>query len=452
MVSINRAAPSSSPIATSANSLRSNSAGYAISEGESAALSKAEEGKNLGGWLGLDIGAKQAHFAYTANGETYEQGVIEQEGFALLLDSLKPVAVGMEYSGRLAEPWFLIAFGKQVPAFIMHSVMRKSITRLQRQTAKTDKKDAESIARTLRLWHVPDLRRAIGLPADLFTDAEQTRTAWVLRALLADAEAHQKTRVAAKLRYGAAHRCGMPERAALWFEEANSKQNTRPERAFAVAQEYCLTHFTAEYDLLCGIPHIGAKTAIVLIATLLPIERFNDGKNMFSKVKRYAGLHAKTEQSGTSINNTREKIGSGDRRLRASLRMCAFSVGNPRVAQSPFTALYKRLTQERGMKPAKAMNRVATALLRVAAAVLLSGKAFHDPNAAPPPPKEPIPDRLIMQSDAAREAECSRQRIGQLIAAGRLVGEAHDGKVYVTRESFDALMAKRKPKKPEVVV
>lgn len=396
-------------------------------------------------YLGLDLAAKSAHYAATSNGGTYQQGTVTLETLPGLLDSLQPVAaVGMEYTGRLAEQWCLLCFARGLPAFILHSTLRKSLNNLHRQTAKTDKADALTICKNLRLWHDVGLRDHLGLPADLFTNAEETRTAWVLRALLADADAHKKQRTAAKLRYLSAHRVGMPERAALWLEAAKSPL---PEHAISLARDYAREHFTRELDLLLGIPNVGDATALSIIAYLLPIERFEQaGKRgddqTFRNIRRYCGLHPIKNQTGTTRDEEHEPVRRGCRPLRGALALCSRSAAHPNRTD-PFARLY-RSHVSKGMKPGKAVGRVATALLRVSVAILRSGRPFHDPLHPHAPPPEPLPAHLLTQSEAARQLGTSRQRVHQLVTTGKLRTEEHDGKTYVIAKYLDAALLTRR--------
>ena len=407
-------------------------------------------------YLGLDLGIKTAHFAATADGANFEEGTVNLDGFPALLARFKPRAVGMEYTGRLAEQWSLVCFADALPCFILHSVTRKALNRLFRQTVKTDKADARTISRALRLWHDPATAAALTLPTDLFTDAYQTRAAWTLRALLADAEAWQKTRTAARARVLVAIRCQMPEREVLWTKLANDET---PEEAFHKARAYALEHFGAEYDLLVSVPNVGPRLAVNLIAYLFPLERFNEKNtkgedSTFRNIRRYVGYHPNKFQSG-SIDRDKVPSGAGCRPLRGVLSMSGRGACVPNRTDR-FARQYQRLKAD-GMKPGRAVYRVSLAILRVSVAVLRAGKPYTDtaPDAPPPPePKPELPAHLVPQAEAARVLGVSRQAVGVSVKLGKLRSEEWNGKNYVIKRYLEAFATsraardseKRKPK------
>jgi transposase len=122
-----------------------------------------------------------------------------------------------------------------------------------------------------------------------------------------------------------------------------------------------------QVQLLTSIKGIGHKTAWAILAYMGDVSLFNNAKQISS----YAGLNPSIEQSGTSINRSRlSKMGCA--RLRKSLYMPALVA----VRYNPLMmALYNRL-QAKGKPKKVALVAVMRKLLVLAYGVLKSGKPF----------------------------------------------------------------------------
>jgi len=404
-------------------------------------------------YLGLDLAAEKADWAATVDGQHFDTGTVRLSECPELLAALQPVAVAMEYTGRRAEAWSLCAEKhSSADAYILHSALRRSMVNLARQTTKTDKEDAINIARYLRLWHDPHRRREMALPSDLFTEAKQTRVAWTLRGLLAACDALTRERTKAKQRYIAARQMGLDHLAEIWYEHTKSKD---PENALSLARDFAREHFSNELDLLLGVPHIGDKIALALIARLMPIERFTEfsqGKDRtLRNIRRYVGFVPDYRQSGDTAKT--ERYYGGQRVLKSLLFVGARSCATPSHTDQ-FAREYRARVQ-RGTQPGKAMYLVAVSLLSCAVAILRSGNHYVDPDDPDNPKyrrKMKRPEYLLTQTEAAAKLGVSKQRVNTLIKNGRLKTETYeDGgkRVFVNAESVDHYaLTKGKEAKP----
>lgn len=125
---------------------------------------------------------------------------------------------------------------------------------------------------------------------------------------------------------------------------------------------------TSQIDLLISIPGIGNKTAWRILAYLGDIKLFSNSKQVTS----YAGLNPRIEQSGSSLNKSRlSKM--GHKRLRKSMYMPALVAikYHPKMVE-----MYQRL-QEKGKPKKVAIAAVMRKLLVIAYGVLKSGKKYQ---------------------------------------------------------------------------
>ncbi len=371
-------------------------------------------------FLGLDISAKFAAYCFTENAVDFTQGKVDLSAFPVLLRELKPQAISIEYTGRLAETWIAAAADYGVPSFIMHCAERKAVNRIARQKAKTDGRDALTLARMLFQWHDPTRRQFGLLPDDLFTEASSVRTAWMLRAMLSSVDTLTQERAKAKQRAAAAVLSGNPEMEALWLKQA---AHSLPEMALENAMEYTRKHFPKELAALLSIPGVGERTATYAIATLCPVDRFAD----VSKCLGYVGLNA-TKHSSADKDLKKPRVPhTGQMEFRAMLFMAA--LGQQRADNSS-GELYRRLVA-RGKNGKLATVNVAAQILRSIFAVLKRGESREQMNAEP---AVEVPPRLISQAEYARQRKLSRQRIGQLVKSGELQTEEFRGRRYIVSQ------------------
>jgi transposase len=127
------------------------------------------------------------------------------------------------------------------------------------------------------------------------------------------------------------------------------------------AQELVQANAPALYTVLTGIPSIGKKTAIMLIATTNEFSNFKSSKQLSS----YLGICPRVYQSGTSVRGKGKICKMGMGQMRSSLFMCSLSAIRYNKACKE---MYERLTQNG--KPKKvALVAVMNKLIKQAFAI-----------------------------------------------------------------------------------
>lgn len=398
--------------------------------------------------LGLDLDAKKADFCLCHGVKIEEVGQVTREDLPTMLEGLAaagcPVAaVACEYTGGIAAPWLRDIEALGIPAYVLHVSERKAYQRIDGQTHKDDARDAKGIARTLARWFMVETREALGLPVYLFQPWSQVRKAWELRGLVADVDRAVDMGMAAKNRAAACRRAGQESRAAMWESiEAVSREDATEFQTAAMA--FAREHYSREMNLLLSIPQIGERTALVLLGSLMPLERFFEEDinirghrvdHLARNVERYVGMIPRREESGgKQIKN--EQYHGGVRRVRKALFIACLNAGN----SGSFIGRYYTRTALR-VNPKKAVYLTGKKVLRVALGVLRSGQPFVDP-LAPAPVERPVrPARLLTGSEAAKVAGCSRQALYLRKDKGRLTQETWevDGASYFVLEEIEAL-------------
>ena len=130
----------------------------------------------------------------------------------------------------------------------------------------------------------------------------------------------------------------------------------------------------AQRDLLCSINGIGDKTALRLLAELGDVTRF-DGPR---QAAAYAGLVPAKRQSGSSLNGKSRLCKRGN----AALRKALFYPAMVATIHNPILRAFYRRLLEAGKTKMQAIAAVMHKLLKIAVAILRSGKPF-DPDHRP---------------------------------------------------------------------
>ena len=131
------------------------------------------------------------------------------------------------------------------------------------------------------------------------------------------------------------------------------------------------------YDLLLGIPGIGAVTAWTILAEVRDIKRFESAK----KIAAFAGVCPSLRQSGTSLKGPGKLSRQGNSTLRKALYMAA--VAAIRLG-GVFQDFYIRLVSQ-GKAKKTALVAVMHKLIRTAYGVLKSGSPFKQERALTTP-------------------------------------------------------------------
>lgn len=261
-----------------------------------------------------------------------------------------PAQVVMEASG----PYYLglahELYRANLPVSVVNPLVIRRFCQMNLQRAKTDKKDAESIAQFAQLtnpsqWspapeYLQQLLQMQSVMEQL--SRQQTSTLNAIEALrqhpLIDKKAHHALSKVAQIQ---------------------KDQIVQLEKEIMTLTKQ---HYQTEFTSLTSIPGIGKKTAMLLILA-------TDGFNRFESIKQlvaYTGIAPRIFQSGKTINKKPKisKLGMAD--LRRSLYMCTLRAIEQNEACKK---LYERLRQK-GKAAKVALVAVCHKLLRQAFAVV----------------------------------------------------------------------------------
>jgi transposase len=401
-------------------------------------------------YLGIDVGKKSADWKITTNRKNYYGGAVLLTDLAALIVRRKVKVVAMEWTGRLAEPWANLAKASGCEVFIIHPGTRRGYTTLSGQTSKTDPWDAHTIAKVLSIWHDPVQRESLGIAENTFTSYDTIGPAWELRGLMADYDALMDTRKQARQRVEVYKHIGADKRAKLWQMAADSDL---PALALDTARDYALRYYRAEYEALTSIPGVGDVLAIWMLATLMPIERFDEGgttAKALDNIKRYLGMHPTRRQSGVSLDES-TKTKSGHRHIRGLIYVCSMAVSTGKT-ETAMSVMYQREVA-RGRSGRRALLRVGHWYLRVMVALMRDPKPYQDKSTGRTSRtttalKARIPTNLVPQKEAGDALGITRQRVDGLRRTGKLKTETYDGRWYVLRTSLDELVARRAGETP----
>jgi transposase len=260
----------------------------------------------------------------------------------------------LEATGTYSEPLalFLHAAGQRVSVINPAAIKAFAQSRLSR--TKTDKVDAELIARFCQAqappaWTPPRL---------------EVRE---LQALVRRLDALIEMRVAEENRLSS----GLSVEAVRHsVEEHLAYLNEQIKRTEALIRAHIDDHPTLKQqrELLDSIPGIGETTAAVLLAELTDPKQYRSAR----QVAAYAGLVPRERQSGSSLKGRAQLSKIGNARLRKALYFPAITA----LRCSPFFKAWAEGLQERGKCKMTIICAVMRKLIHLAYGVLKTGKPF----------------------------------------------------------------------------
>jgi transposase len=300
-------------------------------------------------YVGVDI-SKQTFDAF--NDELgSRQFSNDSAGFKLFKKWMGPsVRVVMEASGpyylRLAHD----LYSADIPVSVINPLVIRRFCQMNLQRAKTDKKDAASIAQFAQLtnpssWSpAPEyLRQLLQMQSVMEQlSRQQTSTLNAMEALKQHPLIEKKA-----------------QNALSKVAQMQKEQIAQLEKEI---MELTKQHYQTEFTSLTSIPGIGKKTAMLLILATDGFTRFNNIKQLVA----YTGIAPRIFQSGKTINKKPKisKLGMAD--LRRSLYMCSLRAIEQNEACKN---LYQRLRQK-GKAAKVALIAVCHKLLRQAFALV----------------------------------------------------------------------------------
>jgi transposase len=122
-----------------------------------------------------------------------------------------------------------------------------------------------------------------------------------------------------------------------------------------------------DLNLICSVPGIGEKTAIMLLAELWDLRLWKR-----SNIVSYCGLFPRCHSSGTSVSKRPRLAKGGGARIRRGLFMCALSATRTKSKLAEFN----RHLLQNGKTKMCAIGALMRKLLLTARAVVISGKPY----------------------------------------------------------------------------
>lgn len=280
-------------------------------------------------------------------------------GFAQLLEwlskqGIERVHACLEATGTYGEPLALCLHEAGQIVSIINPAAVKAFAQSRLSRTKTDKVDAELIAR-------------FGLAQEPSAWSPPSPEVRALQALVRRLESLIEMRVAEENRLSS----GITVEAVRHsVEEHLAYLNTQIKRTEELIHEQINSHPSLKQQraLLDSIPGIGATTAAVLLSELTDLKQYSSAR----QVAAYAGLVPRERQSGTSLRGRARLSKIGNARLRKALYFPAITA----LRCSAFFQRWAEGLRERGKCKMTVICAVMRKLLHLAYGVLKSEQPF----------------------------------------------------------------------------
>lgn len=292
----------------------------------------------------------------------------DKEGYCVMMES-----------GTYAYQPYRFFSDLGVETHVVHAQCLKIITQSDK---KTDRKDAMTIARMLRLWKKGDIELQFAFMP--------TREQCELKDICRYREEISK-KIGDETRRIKSHMSRNCEPLPAGFDDFQTRKarrfvvetypkdltlRLRMESLEALFKERDIVRKEVEsrlpgnrdVELLSNIPGIGRQTAIQIMSMIVDIDRFEDSE----KLCAYFGMVPRVRDSGGKERHGR-MTKNGDAMMRSVMERVTES--HVRFCDSDVTRYYKRKVAEMGKK--KALVTASRKMLSVVYAVLKSGKEFR---------------------------------------------------------------------------
>jgi transposase len=259
----------------------------------------------------------------------------------------------MEASGPYYLQLATFLHGKGIAVSVVNPLSIRRFCQMRLTRTKTDKKDAEMIARYAQaerpgLWE-PEAAHLLELRQLQMAAEGLEKTIHQYRRQLEALEA--APRVNRQARHSLEKMAGYAEKELQRVEEQMLELTKR--------------HHRQLYDQVASIPGLGRKSTLLLVVITGGFTRFTHYKQLVS----YLGLSPRIYESGTSVKGRARICKMGMSRVRAVLYVCSWSaIKANRACQE----LYERLLA-RGKAKKLALIAVVNKLIRQAFAVATKG-------------------------------------------------------------------------------
>ena len=310
-------------------------------------------------FIGIDISKKTFDIAYQQESKwVFAPLSNNQEGFQALLDHLNSNDyVVMEASGPYYLPLATYLHHKGYQVVVENPLVIKRYSQMKLYRAKTDKKDAQTIAEyagsnPLRLWK-PE--------ATVITQLKHLQTA--IEGL--QKSIHQLSRQLGALRSSGSLSADLAGELSSTLAYLEEKQAGLEKRQKVL----CEQHYQSTMQVLTSIPGIGYKTAMSLLVATDNFKKFSNYKQLIA----YVGFSPRIYQSGSSVRGRGGICKMGNSLLRKLLYMCSWTA---QTCNKSCKALADRLAAKG--KPSKVMKvAIANKLLKQAFAIASSQQKYN---------------------------------------------------------------------------
>lgn len=285
----------------------------------------------------------------------------------------------MMESGTYAYQPFRYFSDKGIETHVIHA---QSLNMVTKSDSKTDKKDAMTIARFLRLWKKGDI--------DLKMSYMPTRKQCELKDIcryreeIAKKLGDETRRIKSQM---ARNGQPLPEGADNFQIQKARKLivKTYPDDLTLMRRMAALEELFKERDriakevesrlpgdrsveLLTSIPGVGRQTAVQIMSMIVDVDRFEDAE----KLCAYFGLVPRVRDSGGKEHHGK-MTKNGDKMMRSLMERVTQS--HVRYCESSITAYFKRMETRMGTK--KALITASRKMLSIIHAILKNGKPFR---------------------------------------------------------------------------
>lgn len=263
----------------------------------------------------------------------------------------------LEATGTYGEPLALFLFEAGFVVSVVNPAAVRAFANAGLSRTKTDKVDAELIARFClaqqpKAWQppAPELRELQALVRRLES--------------LVEMRSMEENRLSSGVST-AAVRQSLEEHIVYLLEQIKQTE--------ALIRQHINDHpaLKEQSDLLDSIPGIGNTTAALLLAELVNVKQYTSAR----QVAAYAGLVPRERRSGTSVRGRACLSKIGNARLRKALYFPAITA----LRSSDFFKAWANPLRERGKSKMSVIGAAMRKLIHLAYGVLKTGKPF-DPN------------------------------------------------------------------------
>ena len=308
-------------------------------------------------YVGVDV-SKDSFDAYQVSSGV-RQFSNDDTGFKLFKKWIGPsVHVVMEASGPYYLRLATDLHQSKISVSVVNPLVIRRFCQMNLQRAKTDSKDAESIAQYAQLtnpslWHPSPrhLQQMLQMQSVMEQLSKQlTSTRNAIETLQQHPSVNQT--------------------ALKSLQQVANAQKSQIDQLEDEMMELTKEHYSAEFKALTSIPGIGKKTAMLLILSTNAFDRFDNAKQLVA----YTGIAPRIFQSGKTINKKSRISKLGMTELRRSLFMCSLRAI---TSNSGCKNLYDKLRQN-GKAAKVALMAVCHKLLRQAFAIVKSNQVFDN--------------------------------------------------------------------------